>query len=149
MMSATAGPIVVEQSYGAPVPVVWSAITDKDQMRQWFFEPMIDFRPEIGFETQFNVRLEDQDYLHQWRVTYVDPGRTLAYDWRYGGFPGSSSVVWELSETPGGTRLKFTHEGYETFPQDNPSFTRESCQAGWDYFLGVRLKAFLERPKSN
>ncbi len=35
--------IVVEQTYGAPIAVVWKAITDKDQMRQWFFEPMTDF----------------------------------------------------------------------------------------------------------
>ena len=133
-MNANAEPIVVEQVYEAPVHVVWKAITDKDQMHQWFFEPMVDFRPEAGFETQFSVGFEGQDYIHQWRVTEVIPERRIAYDWRYGGFAGSSSVIWELSETPSGTKLKLTHEGHETFPQENPAFTRESCQAGWDYF---------------
>lgn len=143
-MGTRAEPIVVEQTYSAPVSVVWRAITGRDQMRQWFFEPMIDFRPEVGFESQFSVQYEGQDYLHQWKVTDVVPGRKIAYDWRYGGFPGDSSVTWELSETVNGTKLRLTHQGHETFPQDNPAFRRESCQAGWDYFVRERLTAFLE-----
>lgn len=139
------GPIVAEQTFNAPIAVVWKAITDKDQMCQWFFEPISDFEPEVGFETQFNVRCEDQDYLHLWKVTDVVPEARIAYDWRYGGYPGMSSVVWELSEAPNGTKLKLTHAGHETFPQDNPIFSRESGQAGWNYFLHESLKVFLER----
>ena len=56
--------IVVEQTFNAPIAVVWKAITDKDQMCQWFFETMTDFEPELSFETQFNVRCEDRDYRH-------------------------------------------------------------------------------------
>ena len=72
-MDMNAEPIVVEQTFNAPVKAVWKAITDKDQMRQWFFETMIDFDPESGFETQFNVRCEDRDYSHLWKVTDVVP----------------------------------------------------------------------------
>ena len=79
-------------------------MTDKDQIRQWFFEPMTDFKPEAGFKTQFGVRCEGQDYLHQWKVTKVVPERRIEYDRRYGDYPGDSSVMWELSETPGGMR---------------------------------------------
>ncbi len=147
-MDMNADPIMVEQTYNASIAVVWKAITDKDQMRQWFFETMTDFEPEVGFGTQFNVRVEDQDYPHQWKVIDVVSERRIAYDWRYGGFRGNSSVTWELSETPNGTKLKLTHKGIETFPQDNPVFSRESGQAGWDYFLHESLKAFLERQDS-
>ncbi len=140
-----ANPIVVEQIFNAPIAVVWRAITDTDQMRQWFFEPITDFEPKVGFETQFNVRCEDQDYPHLWKVTDVVPETRIAYDWWYGGYPGISSVEWELSETPNGTKLKLTHERHETFPQDDPVFSRDSGQAGWEYFLHESLKAFLER----
>ena len=78
-MSAT--PIVVEQIFNAPIAVVWRAITDTDQMRQWFFEPITDFEPKVGFETQFNVRCEDQDYPHLWKVTDVVPETRITYDW--------------------------------------------------------------------
>ncbi len=71
-----------------------------------------------------------------------------AYDWRYGGYLGNSSVTWELSETPGGTKLKLTHKGHETFAQDNPIFSRESGEAGWGYFVHESLKAFLGRQDS-
>ena len=144
-MGAKAEPIVVEQDYEAPISVVWKAITDRDQMHKWYFEPMTDFRPEVGFQTQFDVRFEDQVYTHLWKVVEVVPQRRIVYDWRYGGLPGRSFVTWELSETPNGTRLRLTHEGHETFSQDNPAFSRESGLAGWNYFLRESLKAFLER----
>ncbi len=147
-MGGSANPIVAEQTFNAPIEVVWKAITDKDQMRQWFFETMTDFEPESGFETQFDVQCEDQNYPHHWKVTDVIPQKRIAYDWRYGGYPGESTVAWELSQTPNGTKLVLTHEGIETFPQDNPIFSRESTQAGWDYFLHESLKAFLERQSS-
>ncbi len=137
--------IVVEQTFNAPIAVVWKAITDKDQMRQWFFDPIAEFEPKIGFETQFKVRCEDQEYVHLWKVTNVVPERRIAYQWRYGGYPGNSLVTWELSEVRDGTNLTLTHEGHETFPQDDPIFSRESGQAGWEYFLQESLKAFLER----
>jgi uncharacterized protein YndB with AHSA1/START domain len=144
-MSTNTGPVVVEQTLDAPLAVVWKAITDQDQMRQWFFETMTEFEPVIGFETQFNVRCEDRDYPHLWKITEVVPEKRIAYGWRYGGYPGNSTVVWELSETPHGTKLSLTHKGHETFPQDDPVFSRESCQGGWDFFIRERLKAFLER----
>ena len=143
-------PIVVEQTYRAAIAVVWKAITDKDQMRQWYFEPMTDFEPEVGFETEFDVQSEGHIYPHQWKVTEVIPETRIAYEWRYGGYPGDSSVTWELSETPDGTKLTLTHKGHETLltTQDDPNVRREGCEAGWGYFLHESLKAFLERQLS-
>ena len=54
----------------------------------------------------------------------------------------------DVTETPGGTNLKLTHAGHDTFPNDNPIFSRESGEAGWRYFLNESLKAFLERIES-
>jgi uncharacterized protein YndB with AHSA1/START domain len=141
-------PIVVEESFSAPVERVWRAITDKDQMRQWFFEPIAAFAPVTGFATQFNLRHEGRDYVHLWQVTEVIPPHKLVYDWKYEGYPGASFVTWELTQTSDGTRLKLTHTGVESFPQDNPAFTRESCEGGWKHFLCVRLKDFLARTSS-
>jgi uncharacterized protein YndB with AHSA1/START domain len=125
--------------------VVWEAITDSEKMRRWYFEEMADFRPEVGFETEFSVRHQGEDYVHQWKVTEVVPERRITYRWRYGGYAGDSSVTWELSEAPRGTRLRLIHRGQDAFPKDNPAFTRASCQAGWEHFLHERLAAFLGR----
>jgi len=144
-MNRDSTPIVVEQTFNTPIDEVWKAIVDVDQMRKWFFEAITDFVPEIGFETQFNVRVEDRDYLHMWKVIEVIPGRKISYSWQYGGYPGDSLVTWELLEIPDGTKLTLTHEGIETFPKDNPIFNREAGQEGWSYFVNESLKTFLKR----
>lgn len=148
-MNANPEPIVVEQTFDAPIAAVWKAITDKSQMPQWYFEPIAEFEPRVGFETKFTVNAEGQDYEHLWKVIEVIPERRLAYDWRYTGIPGDSTVTWELSETALGTTLRFTHSGIETFPQDNPVFKREVGVAGWEYLIDESLRAFVERKISD
>jgi len=66
-------PVVVEQTFNASIDTVWNAITEIDQMRQWFFENIPDFKPEVEFETQFNVTSGDRNFFHQWKVTEVLP----------------------------------------------------------------------------
>ncbi len=38
-----ANTIIVEELYQAPLEKVWHALTDKDQMKQWYFD-IPDFR---------------------------------------------------------------------------------------------------------
>ena len=66
--------LIIEESFKARVETVWKAITDKDQMRQWYFEMLESFRPEVGFKTQFNVEHGGKNYLHLWEVTEACPG---------------------------------------------------------------------------
>lgn len=136
-------PIVVEQSYPVPAQRVWDAITQKDHMVKWFFKEIEEFEPTVGFETSFIVHLETEDFPHSWKVTEVEPLKKLVYDWTYDWYTGYAFVVWELSENDGSTTLKLTCEGIESFPQDVPQFSRESCLGGWKYFLGESLKAYL------
>jgi uncharacterized protein YndB with AHSA1/START domain len=85
-------PIVVEQTFDATIDAVWKAITEIDRMRQWYFDNIPSFRPEVGFATQFSVTSDGRDFLHMWRVTEVVPLQKIAYDWRYGNFPGDGFV---------------------------------------------------------
>lgn len=136
-------PIIVEQTFAAPRTAVWKAITDADQMRQWYFEQMEDFRPEVGFETRFTVEHDGKVYRHVWRVTEVVPTERITYSWQMDGLAGLGSTSWELTEVDGNTHLKLTNVGLHTFPQEDPSFHRESCRAGWRYFLNERLPEWL------
>jgi uncharacterized protein YndB with AHSA1/START domain len=142
-----AEPIIVEQTFRAPIGRVWDAITNKDQMPKWFFNTINDFVPKVGFYTKFNVPSGAKDYLHVWRVMEVVPNRLLTLEWQYGGYPGDSFVTFELNPSGEGTHLKLTHRGFETFPKDEPAFTRESGLAGWTYFICQSLKTFLDEPK--
>lgn len=137
-------PFVIERTLNAPIQKVWEAITDRDQMEKWYFN-IAEFKPDIGFEFTFNGGSEEKTYVHLCKITRVEPGRLLQYSWRYQDYPGNSFVTFELFPEGNATRLKLTHEGLETFPQDTKDFARESFTAGWTYLIGKSIKEFLEK----
>ncbi|RYE20764.1 MAG: SRPBCC domain-containing protein [Sphingobacteriales bacterium] len=137
-------PFIIERTYNAPVEKVWSAISDHEEMLKWYFN--IDkFKPEVGFEFSFEGGDDKQSFLHLCRVTKAEPNKVLAYTWRYDGYRGNSEVIFELFPEGDKTRLKLTHTGLETFPQDNPLFRKESFAGGWNEIIGTLLKTFVEK----
>jgi uncharacterized protein YndB with AHSA1/START domain len=137
-------PFIIERTYNAPADKVWKAITNKDQMRQWYFD-LADFKAEPGFEFQFEGGPDDRKYLHKCRVTEVVPGKKLQYSWRYEGYEGNSFVTFEIFAEGDKTRLKLTHEGLETFPMNNPDFAKKNFMEGWNQIIGTSLKDYLEK----
>lgn len=145
MMRPDEAPIIVEQRFTASVDAVWNAITDADEMRQWFFDNIPAFEPEVGFETQFTVTNEGRVFPHRWKVIEATPPEKIAYDWQYDNYAGDAVVTFELSAEGDGTRLKLTYTVLEDFSDDIPEFERESGLAGWRYFIQESLKAYVER----
>ena len=45
-------PVVKEVMLDASPSEVWSALTDKDKLKQWCFD-MNEFKPEVGFDFHF------------------------------------------------------------------------------------------------
>ena len=136
-------PFVIERTLNAPVETVWKAITDKNEMKQWYFD-LREFKPEIGFEFQFEGGTENKKYLHLCKVTEIVPQKRLTYSWRYDGYEGNSYVTFELFSEGEKTRLKLTHAGLETFPA-NPDFAKENFVAGWNHIIGKSLPEYLEK----
>ena len=85
-------------------------------MKNWFFAEMEVFKPEVGFETQFNVHTNGNDYLHIWKVTEVILFKKIVYRWTYKDYAGDSYVTWELSTENNKTKLKLLHTGIDTKP---------------------------------
>jgi uncharacterized protein YndB with AHSA1/START domain len=139
-------PFVIERTFDAPTERVWKAITDRDQMKQWYFD-LGDFKAEQGFEFKFEGGADDRKYVHLCKVTEVVKGRKLKYSWRYEGYEGISYVTFELFPEGNKTRLKLTHEGLETFPATNKDFARQNFEAGWTEIVGTTLKEFVEGRK--
>jgi uncharacterized protein YndB with AHSA1/START domain len=75
----------------------------------------------------------------------VIPGKKLVHTWKYKEYPGESVLTWELFHEGEGTRVRLTHAGLETFPQNDPNFSRNSFTGGWNELLGRYLKEFVER----
>ena len=137
-------PFVIERTYNASPATVWKALTDKDAMKQWYFE-LAEFRPEVGFEFSFTGCGTDKtEYVHHCRITAVEPGKKLAHTWRYEGIEGDSEVTFELIPAGEQTTVRLTHRGLETFKTDSPDFEKSSFAGGWAHILGISLQQYLE-----
>ncbi len=136
-------PFEIERTYNAPVALVWKAISNKDEMKKWYFD-FAEFKPVSGFEFEFKGGSENVTYIHHCKITEVIEFKKLAYSWAYEGYEGYSVVTFELFPEGNATRVKLTHEGLETFPRDNPDFAKKSFVAGWNQIIGESLKKYLE-----
>jgi uncharacterized protein YndB with AHSA1/START domain len=137
--------VVIERTYEAPIERVWEALTNKDQMKHWYFE-VADFKAEVGFEFQFSAASKGKTYLHRCKVVEANPITKVAYTWSYDGYVGQSLVTFELfSEDKDKTRLKLTHSDLDTFSQENPEFSQENFNEGWKSILGQSLRNFVEK----
>ncbi len=137
-------PIIIKQEFNKPIKTIWEAIIQINHMKQWFFESIPSFKPEVGFETQFDVNANGKIFTHLWKLTEVIDMEKITYKWRYDGFSGDSFVTFELNEVEDRTQLILTHQIVEPFPSNIPEFSRKSCSEGWDYFIRNSLKEYVE-----
>ncbi len=142
-MKKSEPPVQIEKHFRCASADLWQALVDPQQMTQWFFADIPDFKPEPGFYTEFMVDAGERQFLHQWEVTEVDHGKMIAYRWRYAGYPGAALSVFEVSGDEQSSSLRLSFPVEEDFPDDVPEFTREACLGGWVYFTG-ELQRFLE-----
>ncbi len=137
-------PFEIERVYNAPVSLVWKAISNREEMKKWYFD-LAEFKPEVGFTFEFDGGPEDRKYTHHCEVVEVIENKKLAYTWNYVGYEGNSLVTFELFAEGNKTRLKLTHTGLETFPANNKDFAKENFVAGWNMIIGTLLREYLEK----
>ena len=135
--------ILQQQHYPAPVDRVWHALTDREAMRDWYFD-IPAFTPEEGSVFEFYEPGGQQRFLHRCTITKVEPMRLLQHTWTYPNQSlGSSLVSWELQAEGEGTRVTLMHEGIERLADGGPEFVAENYEAGWKEILGVSLRNYL------
>ena len=138
-------PIVVERIFNVPASRAWEAITRKDEMKKWYFD-LAEFDAVQGFQFQFTGGpTPERQYLHLCEIVEVIPEKKLSYSWRYDGYPGNTMVIFELNKQNDKTLLRLTHEGIETFPNDNPDLAIGNFTAGWNSIINISLKEYLEK----
>jgi uncharacterized protein YndB with AHSA1/START domain len=138
-------PIIIEETFDAQVSEVWSAISDKNEMKHWYFD-LEEFKPEVGFKFEFSGGPDGgKQYIHLCEVTSVKSRERLSYTWKYKGYEGDSEVTFELIDQVDQTLLKLTHSGLHTFPKDNPDLAIHNFVQGWTELIHKSLKAYLEK----
>lgn len=129
----------------APAEKVWKALTDKAQMKEWYFD-IDDF--ELGENKIFNFYEpgNERKYHHQCEILKVVPEQTFSHTWTYPDFSEDKTVVtWQLEPADEGTKVSLMHSGTENFAGLGGDFRRESFEAGWTEILGTMLKNYVEK----
>ncbi len=136
-------PINIEKVLNAPVTKVWTAISNKEEMKSWYFD-LAEFRVEKAFKFQFTGGTPDGiQYLHLCEIIEVIPERKLTYSWKYDGYDGISYVTFSLTPMGDKTKIVLTHEGIESFPKSNPDLAKQNFVAGWNDIIGRSLVEYL------
>jgi uncharacterized protein YndB with AHSA1/START domain len=113
----------LERHLSDPPPVVWQAITDRDQLRTWFPCDVVveGGRWTVGAAISFPFPPEVMDMTLTGEVLSVDEPNFLALTW------GEEILRFELSPEDGGTRLVLVDE--------LPAGSAARNAAGWDMCL--------------
>jgi uncharacterized protein YndB with AHSA1/START domain len=135
----------IERVFKSNIKDVWRAITEKELMKQWYFD-LQEFKAEVGFTFEFTGGEEGgEQYLHRCVITEVVFEKKLSHTWSYVGYDGTSCLTFELSEEGVNTKLKLTHSGIESFPENVADFAFHNFEAGWNHIVNISLKDFLEK----
>ena len=139
--SATSAPIVKEVVLNAPIEKVWKALTDKEEMKKWYFD-IADFKPEVGFTFSFFGEKDGRKFIHICTIQEVEINKKLGYTWTYEGIKGETIVHFQLFPEGNQTRLRLTHEGLENLPQ-NEDYVNSNFEEGWNYIIGTSIKNYI------
>jgi uncharacterized protein YndB with AHSA1/START domain len=97
---------------------VWRAVTDPDELRQWFPSEVI-YEPRVGAPMTFDFGGEHGLEAYPGEVLVWNPPDEFAFAW------GRDELRFTLSDVPEGTRLVFEH----SFAHEPGKEARDS--AGW------------------
>jgi uncharacterized protein YndB with AHSA1/START domain len=137
-------PVIVEEHYAVGADMIWKALTDPREMKQWYFD-IPDFKAEKGHQFSFEAGDGKKMFVHRCEVTEVNPGKKIAYTWRYDFDPANTLVSFELFPEKQGTLVRITHEGLDDFDPGNTDLARENFVKGWTGFLKTNLRNYLEK----
>jgi uncharacterized protein YndB with AHSA1/START domain len=135
----------IENIFDATVSDVWRAITEKELMKQWYFD-LAEFKPEVGFVFEFKGEgTEGTPYMHRCEITEVVFEKKLSHTWSYVGYGGMSYLTFELFAIGNKTKLVLTHAGLESFPAEVVDFAYHNFEEGWNQIICISLTDFLAK----
>ena len=138
-------PIIVQYKINVPSGKVWKAVTDKSEMKVWYFD-IQDFDLEVGKVFNFYEPGGENKYHHQCEIIEIIPGKKLKHTWSYPDFSDlKTMVIWELLPENDGTLVKLVHEEIENFKDLGDGFSRDNFTGGWNTIIGQSLKEYLEK----
>lgn len=126
----------------APRERVWRAITETEQIRQWWGH---DYWEITALKVGATIKFGDPDDLMHATVAVVDPPREFSIRWppQPQNYSTDFVTTYRLEEENGGTRVTVTETGVEALPDDIRQERFDSTMRGYETVL-ASLKALLE-----
>ena len=131
-------------SIAAPRERVWHAITESEQIKQWWGAE--GYAEIAELRTGATIKFVTGDGPIFATIRLVDPPHEFVYEWpphpRYFSVPFVTRYI--LEEENSGTRVTFSESGFEAWPDDEARqarFERISREFG---MVLENLKAYLE-----
>jgi uncharacterized protein YndB with AHSA1/START domain len=135
----------------APIDVVWSVLTEPEQVTQWFSDSAeLELRPGADGTLTFRgsrkgSRPDDSpEMVVNLRVERVEPPRHFSFRWDYprGVEPDESNaplVEFTLAEDGDGTKLTLVESGLKRlgWTEDQNERYVDDHERGWDHILGL------------
>lgn len=119
--------------FAASRETVWEFLTKKEKLALWFFDAEADLVDGQDFAL---IKHEDDGSVSKmcWgTVLEMNAPERLVYSFSIKPFPGDkTSVVWELEEAHGGTKLSMTHNGIGAAGETALRLFM-SLDEGWDH----------------
>lgn len=143
----TANDIVLEKTYNAPIALVWSAITEEQHMRNWYFDFHNSFQLTVGSHFEWHGGdPKGTQWLHRGEMLEVVPNKKLVHSWTYPGYSGKAIAYWELTEGDANTtKLNFRFEFAEPFDANEPALVCGNFVMGWNELINKSLEDYLNK----
>lgn len=132
--SAETRSVTVERDLPHPPEKVWRALTQPHLIAEWLMAN--DFAPSIGHRFRLTADWGGIDC----EVVENEPYTRLVYTWVSSGL--DSVVVWTLTPTDAGTRLRMAQSGFRTDQKQ----ALMGATAGWPRFLDNLEQALARTP---
>jgi uncharacterized protein YndB with AHSA1/START domain len=131
--------VVIEREFPYPPEKLWRALTQPHLIEEWLMKN--DFKPVVGH--RFNLR-GDWGGVLDCEVLAIEPNKALSYTWNFehdeAAYNLRSVVIFTLTATPAGTRLRMEQSGFR--PDQKQAYG--GAHAGWQQFF-AKLEQFLAR----
>ncbi|MCU0436115.1 MAG: SRPBCC domain-containing protein [Bacteroidia bacterium] len=134
--------IIIERFYPYPIEKVWDAITNPDALAEWLMPN--DFKLEKNREFTFRTKPQPGfDGIVKCKVVDFDIPSKLQYTWQGGPLKKPTLVTFKLEATGEGTKLYFSHSGFEGFI--NQYIVRFILGSGWKGLLKTSISKYLNK----
>ena len=137
----------LEKTYNAPIELVWQVITQREHLKNWYFNFAEDWKLEVAATFQWYAEdTECTQWLHAGKMLEIIPEKKLVHTWEYPGFAGTSILSWELEEIDAQhTKIALTHLFKVPFDSSVQALKIENFAAGWNEILNNSLTNYLNK----